>query len=140
LSNGKFADQGPHPFVVDIEQATLDNRNYRTTLWTGKYLQMTLMSIPPGHDIGLEVHHDHDQFLRVESGKARVQMGPAKDDLSFDREVGDDWVILVPAGSWHNVTNIGDRPLQVYSLYGPPEHAHGTVHATREEADAAEHH
>ena len=140
MSNGKFEDQGPHPYVVDIEQATLGNRNYRTTVWTGKYLQMTLMSIEPGHDIGLEVHHDHDQFLRVESGRARVQMGPAKDDLSFAREVGDDWAILVPAGSWHNVTNIGDGPLQVYSLYGPPEHAHGTVHVTKEEADAAEHH
>lgn len=136
----KFEDRGPNPFVVNIEDATLENRNYRTTLWSGKYLQMTLMSIPPGGDIGLEVHHDHDQFLRVEAGKARVQMGPAKDDLSFDQEVGDDWVILVPAGSWHNVTNIGDVPLQVYSLYGPPEHAHGTVHATKEEADAAEHH
>ncbi len=139
MSDGKIQDQGPNPFVVDIEKATLENGNYRTTVWTGKYLQMTLMSIEPGHDIGLEVHHDHDQFLRVESGKARVQMGPAKDNLSFDREVGDDWVILVPAGSWHNVTNIGDGPLKVYSLYGPPEHAHGTVHATKAEADAAEH-
>jgi mannose-6-phosphate isomerase-like protein (cupin superfamily) len=140
LSNGKIEDRGPHPHVVDIEKATLENRNYRTTAWTGKYLQMTLMSIAPGHDIGLEVHHDHDQFLRVESGRARVQMGPARDNLSFDREVGEDWAILVPAGSWHNVTNIGDTPLQVYSLYGPPEHAHGTVHKTKEEADAAEHH
>ena len=78
---------------------------------------MTVMSIEPGHDIGLEVHEDHDQFLRVEAGKARVQMGPSKDDLSFDREVGDDWVILVPAGSWHNVTNIGDESLKVYSFY-----------------------
>ena len=133
-------DSGPHPFTVDIEKATLANQNYRTTLWTGKYLQMTVMSIDPGHDIGLEVHEDHDQFLRVEAGKARVQMGPRKDDLSFDREVSDDWAILVPAGTWHNVTNIGDEPLKVYSLYAPPEHPHGTVHATKAVADAAENH
>ncbi|WP_205624752.1 cupin domain-containing protein [Vulgatibacter incomptus] len=132
-------DHGPLPFAIDIEKATLENQNYRTTLWTGENLQLTLMSIEPGHDIGLEVHHDHDQFLRIEAGKARVQMGPRKDDLSFDREVEDDWVILVPAGSWHNVTNIGTKPLKVYSLYGPPEHPHGTVHATKAEADAAEH-
>lgn len=140
MSQRAIEDQGPKPYVVDIEEATLENRNYRTTLWTGRYLQVTLMSIEPGHDIGLEVHHDHDQFLRIEAGRARVQMGPAKDQLSFDREVGADWAILVPAGSWHNVTNLGNEPLRVYSLYGPPEHAHGTVHVTRAEADAAEHH
>ncbi len=132
-------DEGPNPYVVDIESATLDNTNYRTTLWTGSNLQMTVMHIPTGNDIGLEVHDDGDQFLRVEAGRARVQMGPAEDDLSFDREVGDDWVILVPAGTWHNVTNIGDEPLKVYALYAPPEHPHGTVHATKEESDADEH-
>lgn len=136
----QLRDEGPNPYVVDIEAATLENDRYRTTLWTGSNLQMTVMSIDPGHDIGLEVHEHGDQFLRVEQGRARVQMGPAEDDLSFDREVGDDWVILVPAGTWHNVTNIGDEPLKVYALYAPPEHAHGTVHATKEEADADEHH
>lgn len=137
----KFAleDEGPRPFAIDIEKATLANENYRNTLWTGKNLQMTVMSIEPGHDIGLEVHHDHDQFLRVEAGRCRVQMGPAKNDLSFDREVGDDWAVLVPAGSWHNLTNIGDGPLKVYSLYAPPEHPHGTVHETKADADADEH-
>ena len=133
------SDHGPEPYAVNIEDQTLANTNYRTTLWSGKYMQMTVMAIAPGEDIGLEVHHDHDQFLRVEQGRGRVQMGPAEDRLDFDEEVGDDWVILVPAGSWHNVTNIGDEPLKVYSLYGPPEHAHGTVHATRADSDADEH-
>lgn len=133
------SDQGPNPFVINIEEQTLENTNYRTTLWSGKYMQMTVMAIAPGDDIGLEVHQDHDQFLRVEQGRGRVQMGPAKDQLDFDKEVGDDWVVLVPAGSWHNVTNIGDEPLKVYSLYGPPEHPHGTVHATKAESDADEH-
>lgn len=132
-------DQGPKPYAVDIEEATLANEAYRTTLWTGKNLQMTVMSIEPGHDVGLEVHHDHDQFLRIESGQARVQMGPSQTDLSFDRQVGDDWAILVPAGSWHNITNTGDEPLKLYSLYAPPEHAHGTVHATKADADEDEH-
>lgn len=132
-------DHGPNPYVVNIEDATLANTNYRTTLWTGEHLQMTVMAIAPGDDIGLEVHEDHDQFLRVEQGRGRVQMGPAEDRLEFDEEVGDDWVILVPAGSWHNVTNIGDEPLKVYSIYAPPEHEHGTVHVTKAESDADEH-
>ena len=88
---------------------------------------MTLMTIQPGHDIGLEVHEDGDQFLRVEAGTAQVLMGPSEHDLPFDREVGDDWAILVPAGTWHNIINIGDVPLKVYAIYGPPEHPHGTV-------------
>jgi mannose-6-phosphate isomerase-like protein (cupin superfamily) len=87
----------------------------------------------------LEVHEHGDQFLRVEEGRARVQMGPAEDDLPFVREVVDDWVILVPAGTWHNVTNIGDGPLKIYAIYGPPEHPPATVHATKAEADADEH-
>jgi mannose-6-phosphate isomerase-like protein (cupin superfamily) len=134
-----MTDEGPNPFVTDIEAATLENTAYRTTVWTGAYLQLTVMSIGVGEDIGLEVHDDHDQFLRVEAGRGRVQMGPAAGDLGFDREVCDDDVVLVPAGIWHNITNIGSEPLKVYSLYGPPEHPHGTVHVTRAEADAAEH-
>jgi mannose-6-phosphate isomerase-like protein (cupin superfamily) len=97
------------------------------------------MSIPVGGEVGLEMHDDRDQFLRIESGKARVQMGAERDDLRFDREVEDDWVILVPAGSWHNVTNLGDEPLKLYSLYAPPEHPKGTVHKTKAESDAAHH-
>jgi mannose-6-phosphate isomerase-like protein (cupin superfamily) len=133
-------DEGPDPFVTNIEQATLSNDTFRTTLWTGKNLQMTVMSIERGDDIGLEVHEDGDQFLRVEAGRARVQMGPSKDDLLFDREVEDDWAILVPAGTWHNVTNVGEEAMKVYALYAPPEHPHGTVHETKAEAEAAEHH
>ncbi|MGO1166358.1 MAG: cupin domain-containing protein, partial [Janibacter sp.] len=78
-----LSDHGPAPYVVDIESATLQNGNYRSTLWTGTYMQLTVMAIAPGDDIGLEVHEDHDQFLRVEEGRGRAQMGPAEDDLSF---------------------------------------------------------
>ncbi len=127
-------DHGREPYVLDIDEATVDNTDFRVTKWTGEHLQLTVMSIPAGGDIGLEVHADHDQFLRVEQGRGRVQMGPGKDDLSFDTEVEDDWAILVPAGSWHNITNIGDEPLRVYALYGPPDHQPGTVHATQQDA------
>jgi mannose-6-phosphate isomerase-like protein (cupin superfamily) len=140
VSTSRFADEGPNPFVTDIEADTLGNDNFRTTLWTGTRLQMTVMSIEPGSEIGLEVHPDGDQFLRVETGTGLVEMGPAEDDLSFRRDVGADEVILVPAGAWHNVTNTGAEALKLYVLYGPPEHPHGTVHPTKAEADAAEHH
>lgn len=124
-------DHGPNPYIVNIEEATLENDTFRTALWTGGQLQMTVMSIPVGGDVGLEVHGKEDQFLRVEQGRARVLMGESKDDFTFDEEVGDDWVILVPKGYWHNIVNIGDEPLKLYSLYAPPHHAHGTVHETQ---------
>ena len=131
-------DNGPNPYVVNIEELTLENENFRTAVWTGANMQMTLMSIQPGDDIGLEVHEDHDQFLRIEQGLATVLMGDSEDTMeSWDAE--DDFAILVPAGKWHNVVNTGDQPLKLYSLYAPSEHAHGTVHATKAEADAAEH-
>jgi len=93
------------------------------------------MSIPVGGDIGLEVHETHDQFLRLEQGTGRVQMGPAKDQLSFEREVRADWAVFVPAGTWHNITNIGKEAIKLYAIYGPPDHVHGTVHATQADAE-----
>src|SRR5688572_32763343 len=94
-------DNGPDPNAFDIETATRENGTYRTVAWTGRYLQVTLMSIPPGESIGLEVHPDTDQFLRVDAGRGRCVMGPSEDDLSFQRDVEDGWSIQVPAGSWH---------------------------------------
>jgi mannose-6-phosphate isomerase-like protein (cupin superfamily) len=138
--SANLTDEGPDPFVTNIEVDSLANANFRTARWTGSHLQMTLMSIEPGGEIGLEVHEDRDQFLRVEAGRARVQMGPSEDDLPFDEEVTDDWVVLVPAGTWHNLTNLGDGPLKLYAIYGPPEHPRSTVHPTKADADASEHH
>jgi len=135
----KKRDKGPKPYVLDIEKATTKNTYYRTTIWTGEHLQATLMSIEVGDDIGLEVHPDNDQFLRLEQGRGRCQMGSSEKDLPFDEEVGADWAIFVPAGTWHNVTNIGDVPMRLYAIYGPSHHPHGTIHATHEEAEAAEH-
>lgn len=132
-------DQGPDPYVVDIEQATLENDKFRVAKWTGANLQLTLMSIQPGDDIGLEVHEDHDQFLRIEDGEGKVEMGADESSLDFVRNVSDDDAIFVPAGTWHNVTNIGDEPLKLYSIYAPGEHPRGTVHEDKAEAEAAEH-
>jgi mannose-6-phosphate isomerase-like protein (cupin superfamily) len=131
------SDNGPEPFVINIEKATVDNTNYRTTLWTGKNIQLTLMSIEPGKDIGLEVHPDHDQFLRLEQGQATVYMGADKEQLQT-WQASDNDAIFVPAGTWHNVVNTGQAALKVYSIYGPPQHPHGTIHITKAEADAAE--
>ena len=130
-------DNGPNPLVTNIESLTIENKNYRTTLWTGKNLQITLMSIDPGHDIGLEVHDTHDQFLRVEQGQATVSMGPNKDQLEVSK-AGNGDVVVVPAGTWHNLISSGDVVLKVYSIYAPPQHPHGTVHITKEDGDRAE--
>ena len=134
----EIIDPGPKPNAFDIEQATLENENYRTTAWTGKYLQVTLMTIPPGSSIGLEVHPETDQFLRLEAGTGRCVMGPAEDNLDFEKEVSDGWAVLVPAGVWHNVINTGDEPLRLYAIYGPVHHAQGIVQATAEEAEQDE--
>ncbi len=127
----ELTDHGPGPFVVNIEDATKENETFRTALWTGKHLQMTVMSIPVGGDVGLEKHDREDQFLRVEQGRALVRMGPKENEVTFEEEVGDDWAILVPVGLWHNIINIGDEPLKLYSIYAPPHHAFGTVHQTQ---------
>jgi mannose-6-phosphate isomerase-like protein (cupin superfamily) len=125
-------------WVGDIEQATIENETFRTVVFTGEHTQLTVMSIEPGEDIGLEVHEDHDQFLRVERGSARVELGPSEDQLDEIHDVEDDWAVIVPAGTWHNVVNTGDGELKVYSLYSPPEHPDGTVHRTKADAEAAE--
>ncbi|MFD8290313.1 cupin domain-containing protein [Streptomyces lavendulae] len=131
-------DIGPEPQSFDLEKATIENTNYRTVAWSGKYLQLTLMSIPVGEDIGLEAHPETDQFLRLDAGRGRVQMGPTKDQLDFDQEVEDGWAICVPAGTWHNVTNIGDETLQLYAVYAPVHHAPGNIHATAADAELDE--
>lgn len=131
-------DPGPHPNAFDIEKATVENENYRTTAWTGRYLQVTLMTIPVGSSIGLEVHPKTDQFLRLEAGKGRCVMGPSEDNLDFQVEVEDDWSIQVPAGVWHDVINTGDEPLRLYAVYAPVHHAQGIVQATAEDAERDE--
>lgn len=125
-------------WVGNIEDATKDNTNFRTVLYTGKHAQLTVMSIEVGGEVGLEVHPHLDQFLRIEAGDGRVEFGPTKDKVTEKYDVEDDWAIIVPAGTWHNVINTGDSELKLYSVYSPPEHPDGTVHRTKADSDAAE--
>lgn len=134
----KMEDYGPEPFVVDIEKATKQNNNFRTALWTGDFLQLTLMSIDVGGDIGLEMHPDLDQFIRIEEGQGLVKMGDREDNLYFQKKVSEDFAIFIPAGTWHNLINTGNKPIKLYSIYAPPEHPWGTVHETQAAAEAAE--
>lgn len=131
-----MTDYGPEPFVTNIDQMTRQNPNYRTALWTGDHLQLTLMSIPVGGEIGLEVHPDTDQFLRIESGRGMTMMGPEENRLNLQRPVSDGYAIFVPAGTWHNIVNTGNRPLKIYTLYAPPHHPRGTIQPTKAVADA----
>ena len=135
-------ERTPHVrgWAADIAQATTSNSTFRTVLFTGKGMQLTVMSVAPGEEIGLELHPNTDQFLRVEAGSARVMMGAAKNKLDEVHELTDDWAVIVPAGTWHNVINTGTRPLKLYSIYAPPQHPPGTVHTTKADAEAAERH
>jgi mannose-6-phosphate isomerase-like protein (cupin superfamily) len=128
-------DIGPKPQSFDLERATRDNNCYRSVAWSGRYLQVTLMSIPVGGDIGLEMHAQTDQFLRLDAGCGLVEMGSARDQLTFRADVSNGWCILVPAGTWHNITNTGQEPMQVYAIYAPAHHEPGKIQATA--ADAA---
>lgn len=119
-------------FVDDIERLTKDNGDFRRVLYTGKNLQLVLMTLRPGEEIGEEVHDDRDQFFRIEDGEGEVLIDGAR------HRVEDDDAIIVPAGARHNVVNTGNSPLKLYTLYGPPEHRDGIVQRTK--ADAFEEH
>ncbi len=134
----RLSDYGPNPFAININEATKQNNTFRTALWTGSHLQITLMSLNVGEDIGLEIHPNLDQFVRIEQGQGIVEMGQSKDNLNFKRYVYDDSAIVIPAGYWHNLTNTGNIPLKLYSIYTPPNHPFGTVQRTKAEALAAE--
>lgn len=135
----EIRDYGPEPFIFPINHAATKNENFRTTLWTGRYMQLTLMSIPVCGDIGVEMHSDVDQFIRVESGRAKVYFGRCRNSLCEVSCVDENDAILIPAGTWHNIVNVGRSPLKLYSLYAPPQHPAGTVHRTKEDAEHREH-
>ncbi len=131
----EICDFGPDPFAININRATLQNQCFRRALWTGHYLQLTLMCIPVGGEIGLEIHPDTDQFLRLEAGQGMVQMGKCKEKVDMQCCLSKNDVVLVPAETWHNIVNTGRHPLKIYSIYAPPHHPHGTIHRTKAEAD-----
>jgi mannose-6-phosphate isomerase-like protein (cupin superfamily) len=126
-------------WIDDIEKVTVENSTFRTVVFTGEHTQLTVMSLKPGEDIGLESHPTLDQFIRIEKGQARVELGPTQENIEETHDVEDDWAIIVPAGVWHNVVNTGSSDVKLYSLYSPPEHPDGTVHKTKADAEAAEH-
>ena len=121
-------------FVADIEELTVENEDFRRVLYTGQYLQLVLMTLKPGEEIGEEVHEDHDQFFRIEQGEGVVVIDGKR------HEIQEDDAIVVPAGARHNVINEGDESLKLYTIYGPPEHRDGVVRATKAEAEATEEH
>lgn len=136
--HGEITDYGPEPLVINIDRITKLNPYYRAALWTGEYLQLTLMSIRVGGDIGLEMHPDTDQFIRIEDGYAMVMTGDNKDNLNARQKADCNTAIIVPAGVWHNIVNIGSTPLKLYSIYAPPHHPYGTIHQTKEDANRHE--
>lgn len=124
-------DYGPNPIVVNIDKVTKCNENYRTALWTGTNLQVVVMSIGVGGDIGLEVHPETDQFIRIEEGNALVAMGRSKNNLNYQQYVDGNYAVIVPAGTWHNIINTGNKPLKIYTVYAPPHHPQGVVQKTK---------
>ena len=114
----------------NIETLTADNADFRRVLYTGKTLQLVLMTLQPGEEIGAEVHDDRDQFFRFEQGQGVVDID------GVENRVEDGSGVIVPAGARHNVRNTGDAPLKLYTLYGPPEHLDGITQATKADADA----
>jgi len=122
-------------FITDIEYKTLQNENFREVLYTAQHTQLVVMSLQPGEDIGMEVHGDIDQFIRIETGQGKAILNGAEHDLA------DGSVVVIPAGVMHNIVNTSDsEALKLYSLYSPPEHPDKTIHRTKAEAEAAEHH
>ena len=126
-------------WIGDIERETVENTTFRTVLFTGEHAQLTVMRLAPSEDIGRESHPTHDQFIRIEDGQGRVELGETKERIDETHEVEDDWAIVIPAGVWHNVVNTGSTDMKLYSLYAPPEHPPDTVHETKADAEAAEH-
>ena len=123
-------------YVGSIEKITEKNTDFRQVLFTGKHLQLVVMCLQPHEEIGNEVHDQVDQFFRIEEGSARFVFGDTEEHL-----VAAGGAVVVPAGTYHNVINASPaKPLKLYTVYTPPEHPDGTVHQTKAEAEAAEHH
>ena len=131
-------DHGPKSFAANIMGAARQNQNFRTAFWSGCHLQMTLMCIPVCGDIGVEMHSDTDQLIRVEAGRATVCMGTCRDKLDIHHRLGVGDAVFVPKGIWHNILNAGSCPLKLSSVYAPSNHPRGTIHVTKEDAEKKE--
>lgn len=120
-------DRGNAPCIVNMDCLARQNKCYRTALWTGSHLQVTLMCIPVHGDIGLEIHDEVDQFICIEDGCALVAMGESQNNLNCRQKTNGNYAVIIPAGTWHNIINIGKTPLKLYSIYAPPQHPFGTI-------------
>ena len=138
MEEQNIAYAGDKPALINIRATARANNYYRKEIWTGEHLQITVMSIPVGGEIGLEIHNDNDQLLGIEYGVASVYEGRTKQGVKFVGNVNPDYVITIPAGTWHNVINDGNCPLKLFSVYAPPHHPKGTVHKTKFDSDLAD--
>ena len=128
-------EYGNMPLAIDIKEIARQNETFRSTLWTGEHFQITLMNILPNESIGLEIHPDTDQFIQIIQGTGMVKVGDAQNNLDFSKRVGENESIIIPAGKWHNLINIGNETIKLFSIYAPPQHPKGTVHLTKADAE-----
>ena len=130
-------DLGATPQILCIEKEICCNTNFRKVVWTGENLQVAVMSIPVGGEIGLEFHEDVEQILQIESGMARVYMGKCKHEVQCFGLADKSSLVIIPTKTWHNVINVGRTPLKLYSIYAPTQHPFGTIHKTKLDSDLA---
>ena len=138
LESKESKDLGAKATCINIHSETLCNHNFRAAVWTGTHLQVTVMSIPAWGEIGLEMHDDLDQFVKIESGCASVYMGDSKQNVKLVGKINADYAVLISAGTWHNIINACGVPLKVYSIYAPTQHSFGTIHETKLDSDLSE--
>jgi len=127
-------DYGMMPLAVNIRNLAKNNENFRTVLWTGTQFQVTLMNILPNESIGIEIHPNVDQFIQIVQGNGMVKMGESQNNLDFSKKVSEDISIIIPAGKWHNLINIGNEPIKLFSIYAPPQHQKETIQVTKTDA------
>ena len=130
-----YGDFGPYPYAAHIGYEAWQNENFRRAFWTGEQLQMTLMSLMPGEDIGVEMHSETDQIIRVEQGQAIAWMGRDRNRQDNQIHLFEGNALFIPAGTWHNVMNTGTGMLKLSSIYAPVQHERGTLQRTRKEAE-----
>lgn len=134
-SDGVMQDEGNRPYTLNLRRLAEQNENFRTALWTGKNLQLTVMNIPVGGEIGFERHDKVDQFIGIVSGYGEIIVEPSGIGRGYTSSLSGDYATIVPAGTRHNVRNTGKTPLKIYSIYTPPNHPYGTVDVTKADSD-----
>lgn len=136
--SSQMTDPGAVPYTINIEQRSRQNRYFRTAIWTGNHLQLAVMCIPFRGEIGLELHPDTDQLIRIEEGQAIVHMGTCPNQMTLHQLLGVGDAVLIPHGTWHNIVNTGNRMLKLSSVYAPPQHPRSTIHRTKADSQRDE--